>query len=70
MGLNGTEYTVLTEKGLEPRKYDHNFSKLINDYLQDKIDYKIILDKKSLLIMLLIIMKELKYHKTQKLKKQ
>ena len=59
----------MTDKGLESRKYDNNFQKLINDYLQDKIDYKIILNKKGLLIMLLTIIKELKYHKTQKLKK-
>ena len=36
----------MTDKGLESRKYDNNFQKLINYYLQDKIDYKIILDKK------------------------
>ena len=59
----------MTDKGLESRKYDNNFQKLINDYLQDKIDYKIILNKKGLLIMLLTIIKELKYHKNQKLKK-
>ena len=46
IGLKGKEYTIMTNKGLEPRKYDEIFSKLINDYLSEKIDYKIILDKK------------------------
>ena len=43
IGLNGKEYTVMGDKGLESRKYVNNFSKLINDYLQDKIYYKTIL---------------------------
>ena len=46
MGLNGKEHAVMSDKGLVSKKYDNNFVKLINDYLQDKIDYKIILDKK------------------------
>ena len=47
IGLNDKEYTVISDKGLESRKYDNNFSELINDYLQDKIDLKIIIDKKK-----------------------
>ena len=35
--LNGKEYTVMNDKGLEPRKYNNNFSNIINDYLQEKI---------------------------------
>ena len=58
------------DKGLEPRIYDNNFLKLINDYLKDKIDCSNIIDKKSLLTTLLIFMKKLIYRKTQKLKKQ
>ena len=46
MDLNCKKYTVISDKGLESRKYDNNFSKVINAYLQEKIDYKIILDKK------------------------
>ena len=58
------------DKRLEPRIYDNNFLKLINDYLKDKIDCSNIIDKKSLLTTLLIFMKKLIYRKTQKLKKQ
>ena len=48
IGLNGKEYTVMGDKGLESRTYDKNYARLINDYLNEKIDYKIILDEKDL----------------------
>ena len=44
--LNGKEYTIMSDKGLESRNYGNNFSNIINDYLQEKINYKTILDKK------------------------
>ena len=61
----------MTDKGLELRKYDNNFSKVINDYLQDKINYTTILDKKKSIDNANNYYERAKIsHKTQKLKKQ
>ena len=71
MDLNSKEYMFMTDKGLELRKYDNNFSKVINDYLQDKINYTTILDKKKSIDNANNYYERAKIsHKTQKLKKQ